>query len=351
MRKKRKRNKKKKAFIFILLAMVLAIALGGGVLTIKRKKEVKKKAEAEKAMVEIEWQASDGASVLAFAPKQQTLGAFTLSLSFASEVKEVIPFQAKILKEEIQGKTVSVTGYLPSPHFEGGKVLLFKVNTEERGGEVRLIGGEGVFCHQEGDACKEDSFVRRSFALLSSSAAASETSSLFVFKIRFSGVEEKIPDQKVTLKFIKGGEKKVFPNVVVKSDEKGVLTGELTLKEVVPGEGYTVVIKGPRHLAGRFCVDGQTQRCSSEGKITISSGENRYDFSGYSLLPGDIPDETGKQDGVVDVKDFYRLKRALTSSDEKLKENSDLDFNGVVSGRDVVLFLQTLAERYYDEDN
>jgi len=185
---------------------------------------------------------------------------------------------------------------------------------------------------------------------VSPTEAPSGEEPLLTFKIKFNYVNYKIPDQVVKVKVKKGSFEKEFDDVAVKSDDEGVLSGRVVLTGVPAGDGYTIFIKGPKHLARKFCVNDQKQRCFGEGELSLQEGVNDFDFTGMPLLAGDIPDEDGKQDGVVDVKDFSLLRRALTSDDEELRERCDLDYNGTVSGRDVVLFLQTLAERYDESD-
>ncbi len=173
------------------------------------------------------------------------------------------------------------------------------------------------------------------------------------FKIRFVGTEyeasgkeivvSNIPDQKVDI-VIKGqGQRKVFENVNVSFDEQAIGTGSLELVGVTPGSGYTILIKGPVHLARRFCEDEQVDRCwLGQGNLTITSGENVFDWTALALEPGDI-----NRDGIVDATDYTKLKAALGQSGEAVQE--DLNRNGTVTGQDVVFFLETLSKRYEEE--
>jgi hypothetical protein len=173
------------------------------------------------------------------------------------------------------------------------------------------------------------------------------------FKVKFGGTEytvndeqiivSDIPDQKVDV-VIKGkGQKKIYENVNVNFNEQAVGTGSVELEGVTPGSGYSILIKGPVHLARRYCQNNQQEHCwLGEGNLTISSGQNSFDWTGLELEPGDI-----NRDGVVDVTDFTDLKAAIGKSGTDIPE--DLNRNGTVTGQDIVFFLDTLSRRYEEE--
>ncbi len=112
--------------------------------------------------------------------------------------------------------------------------------------------------------------------------------------------------------------------------------------ELEEGEKYTVFLLGPKHLARKFCKDGQTERCTDEpGEIVLR--EAVYDFSGLPLESGDLPE----QDGRVNVSDFSKLKEKLnmnpSAEDQAI---GDLNFDGAINGADLALLLGTLSEKY-----
>lgn len=156
-------------------------------------------------------------------------------------------------------------------------------------------------------------------------------------------VVENIPDQKVKVVIKKDDFREEFEDVTVVFDENAVGFGIVSLFGVPEGEGYIVLIKGPVHLARKFCYDEQDEHCwLGEEDITFVKGVNEYDWSGLDLEPGDI-----NGDGVVDSTDFSQLKQALGQSGEGLKE--DLNFNGIVNPQDIVIFLKTLGTKYEEE--
>lgn len=181
-----------------------------------------------------------------------------------------------------------------------------------------------------------------------------DTPPILNFKIKFDGVNDNIGIQKVVVKIKGNGFEKTFEQVEAAPNEEGILTGNLTLNGVRPNN-YTISIKGPKHLGVKFCENRQKNRCSPDKFLSLNAGENNFDFATLPLLTGDIPDENGHQDGVVDINDFALLKQGLISTDPDLKARCNLDFNkdsndnDLVNGRDVALFLKTLSIRYDDE--
>jgi len=182
-----------------------------------------------------------------------------------------------------------------------------------------------------------------------------ENTPILSFQVKFSRVTYEIDDQKVVVKVRKGNLQEEFEGVDVVADNEGVLSGEVALTNIAPGSGYSIIIKGPKHLATRFCQNEQEDRCLGEGSIALVAGENTFDFTGMPLLAGDIPDDNNLQNGIVDIDDFGRLKRAIVATDEDLRNRCNLDFDkdsdgkDVISGRDITLYLNTLSQRY-DED-
>lgn len=172
------------------------------------------------------------------------------------------------------------------------------------------------------------------------------------FKIKLGGTtynvgdEEKtidtIPSEKVVVVVKKDDFEKKF-QTNVSFDEQAVGTGNLVLTNVPPGDNYLILIKGPKHLANRYCSDKQDGHCwLGEEDITLKKGENVFDWTDHELKPGDL-----NQDGVVNSNDFSQLKKALGQKGENIPE--DLNYNGQVNSQDLVFFLNTLNSRYEDE--
>ncbi len=161
------------------------------------------------------------------------------------------------------------------------------------------------------------------------------------------GEEEKvvgdIPPQKFNLKVVGNNIQKEFLDIPVLFDKNAVGVGQVNLVGVNPGDNYGVILKGPMHVAKRFCRDNQVGTCSTgQAELSFSNGMNYYDWTGSGLLPGDI-----NQDGRVDSLDFSRVKLALNQTGQYIP--SDLNCNEKVNTQDIILLLNTLATAYEDE--
>ncbi len=136
---------------------------------------------------------------------------------------------------------------------------------------------------------------------------------------------------------------KTFNGVPVVFDDQAIGRGSVVVPDLISGGKYLVLIKGPVHLARRFCENNQTGHCwLGEENITLHSGENYFNWTGAELEPGDI-----NGDGVVDSIDFSQLKSAIGRQGPGIQQ--DLNFNKRVDTQDLVFFLDTLSNRYEDQ--
>lgn len=177
------------------------------------------------------------------------------------------------------------------------------------------------------------------------------------FKVSFIGVSESSEVKEnpgVLVKVRKDfGPFFEFPNVQLEPDQGNKFKGRVALTGVAPGEIYSIFIKGPKHLARKFCQNNQTERCFGRGEITLAAGNNFFDFSQLGLEPGDLPnpEEGMKQDGLVSSADLALIKARFFADDDRQRfAIADLDFNQTINSRDIVLFLQTLSTKYGEED-
>jgi len=139
------------------------------------------------------------------------------------------------------------------------------------------------------------------------------------FKIKFAGVNQRRADQNIRVKVLKDGilkQELPFSSVSVSAGASGVYQSNyINLSTAVTaGEGYTFLIKGPKHLQTRYCAaSGQTRPCSQylSRSITLNRGENTLDFSNYALPAGDLPLPTYGQDGVANALDGIFLSNCF----------------------------------------
>jgi len=173
------------------------------------------------------------------------------------------------------------------------------------------------------------------------------------FKIKFQGVTVKRADQKVKVIVKKGSLNKTFGDVSVVSDDNGIYSGSVTLTEVPAGGNYKIFIKGPKHLARKFCENNQAGRCVGSGKVTLAAGANTFDFSKIVLEAGDLPNpsDSNKQDGVVNSVDYSLWKSRIGNEDADSLAVADVNFDGIVNFTgDWMLMRVTLETKYEEEE-
>lgn len=176
------------------------------------------------------------------------------------------------------------------------------------------------------------------------------------FRVMLAGVTDGAANgTKVRIRFIGPSVDVTTGQIVLTHTGGGVYSATLSIpfSQLPAGSGYIVTIKGDRHVARKFCrLTGQTSRCVSNQFITIPAPSNailRFDFTGLSLLPGDI----APQDGKADAFDFDIIKTLLNKSCTSLssyeRSIADLDYSGCITIRDAFLMRKTL-ETAYDEE-
>ena len=168
------------------------------------------------------------------------------------------------------------------------------------------------------------------------------------FKVKFSGVDNKKPDQIVKVK-IGRGETVIqeLEQVSLTANNQGIYESQMInlSSTITPGANYYLLIKGPKHLRVKFCQNtGQTRPCTT-GKITLNSGENTLDFTGYPLPGGDLP----PQDGVVNSLDAVALTNCLFQTSSTCLQKADLNFDEIVNTMDINIMNNTIYTRWEDE--
>ncbi len=143
------------------------------------------------------------------------------------------------------------------------------------------------------------------------------------------------------------GSNTVTRTVTFTSNESGVWTGN-TAVNAPAGSGYKIFVKGPQHLQKRICNSLPTEtatgtyRCGDAGLINLQNGDNSLDFSGITMLTGDIPD----QDGIVDSYDLAYLILSFGSTDPKSLAIGDMNQDGLIDTQDYSLVIASLSVKY-----
>ncbi len=135
--------------------------------------------------------------------------------------------------------------------------------------------------------------------------------------------------------------------------------------ENLPAGPYMVFVKGPMHLATRFCYFGNkaSEHCIFEdlvrvnneypvrevGFIYLDPGEIIVDLSKKPLIVGDLPisgPSQNIQDGKVNIFDYSFMLSCLGngSRSDSCLTRADVDYSGQVNNIDLGLLRKTLTE-------
>jgi len=181
------------------------------------------------------------------------------------------------------------------------------------------------------------------------------------FKVRFQGITDRPSAAqtmvaKVTIKKqqVVVDEKNVtftYDAAATNPTDKGQWYGTGNFNAAA-GSGYTIYIKGPKHIQKKICDASPTEaagaegsyRCSA-GSLTIADGEQTFNFSKIMLLAGDLP----VQDGVVNSYDISLVRNNLGKTDADVLAKADINLDGRINTQDYSLIIFTLSMRTDEE--
>jgi len=169
-------------------------------------------------------------------------------------------------------------------------------------------------------------------------------------KMKFQGITSKPGDPRNTMDVkvrLTGCGLSAAQEAVLKvtANDTGIWSGSVgfNLPACTTGTGYTVFLKGPRHIQRKICdatpteTSGGTYRCS-DGKISIIAGQNNFDFSGILLLAGDVD-----QNGTVDSADISFVRNNLGKTDAAVLSKCDINLDGKCDTQDYSLVISALS--------
>ena len=176
------------------------------------------------------------------------------------------------------------------------------------------------------------------------------------FKLKLQGVAKKpIKADSITVKVKlvgkQAGVAAESKSISFSVADDGVWTGTGDFSQA--GDGYTLFVKGPKHLQKKVCdmaateATGGAYRCT-DGKITLKAGNNTLDLTKIIMLVGDLP-EKGVQNGIIDSYDTSYVRQHLRSTVPDELAVGDLNYDGVVDTQDFSLGLAALSIKYDEE--
>lgn len=136
-------------------------------------------------------------------------------------------------------------------------------------------------------------------------------------------------------------------NLTYKTDSGKWQSDELA---VPAGNNYRIIVKGPKHVAKRYCENNPTvsavegsYTCAGKS-INLVDGQNSLDFSALPLLAGDLP----PQDKVLNAFDAARLIGCLGKTEAECA-GSDLNYDGTINATDNSILYASMKLKYDDE--
>ncbi len=127
------------------------------------------------------------------------------------------------------------------------------------------------------------------------------------------------------------------------SDDKGIFNGRVGFQIPSIGGRWLVYVKGQYHIQKKICDPNPSEgqpgiyRCS-QGNISLKEGYNSFDFSGITLLAGDLD-----SNGIVDAFDYGLVKNNLGKKDSDTLKKADINRDGIVDTQDFSLILYALS--------
>lgn len=181
----------------------------------------------------------------------------------------------------------------------------------------------------------------------------------FVMKLSFQGIVSQPTNRKtmdVRVALVGGAlqDPKVKQVSFTQENDK-IWKGQVTFEGVQMGDGYYLLVKGPKHIQKRICDLVPTESSPGtyscfKGEITIDAQTEEVNLGGILLMVGDLPD----QDGVVDAYDTSLIRNIIAqpSEDRRSEENlslADLNLDGIVDTQDSSLVVSALSVRSDEE--
>jgi hypothetical protein len=179
------------------------------------------------------------------------------------------------------------------------------------------------------------------------------------FQLRFQGIIEKPVNTSMPVKItIKKGGQVVDERTIdfsydqaASGEAKGRWLGSANFN-VLPGDGYTIFVKGPKHVQKKICESTPQEAAGAEGTYHCLSGQSlsispasAFDFSHITLLAGDLPE----QDGVVNSYDTSLVRNNLGKTDTEALQQADVNFDGRINTQDYSLIIYALSIRTDEE--
>ncbi|MDA1317299.1 MAG: hypothetical protein O3B87_04725, partial [bacterium] len=139
--------------------------------------------------------------------------------------------------------------------------------------------------------------------------------------------------------------------ISMSKNSDGSWTGTSKYDNLLAATDYTLLIKGPKHLQKKICVNNPSEtetkpyNCT-DGAVRIQAGDNRLNLKGVILLAGDLP----VQDSIVDAVDIAFVRSSLGETGVNIVARADLNYDGIVDSQDYGMIINALSFKYDEEE-
>ena len=170
------------------------------------------------------------------------------------------------------------------------------------------------------------------------------------FRIKLQGITSQPKNSSpvsIQFKLVEGNKVINTKQIEFSPQADGAYVANTTYDNIYFSKKYSFLIKGPKHIQKRICVNSPTENISGtylckDSNITFKSGGNTLDFTNVILLSGDLP----LQNGIVDAVDIAYVRNYVGRSEADIVARADLNFDGVVDSQDYTLIINALAFKY-----
>lgn len=128
----------------------------------------------------------------------------------------------------------------------------------------------------------------------------------------------------VKVQLVQGTQSSLPQFISVTMDDAGLWHGSAVFPNVKRGDGYALLIKGPKHLQEKIKLD-------TENAVGINA-------SGVTLMIGDV----GIQDGILNSYDLSFIQNTIRKTSKNALSDADVNYDGKVNKTDYELVVYSL---------
>ena len=132
----------------------------------------------------------------------------------------------------------------------------------------------------------------------------------------------------------------------------GTFSGRVAFPNFRDGTNFSLMVKVDKYLLRRICDINPTEQTPgsyicTDPSLTIRQGQNNFDFTGVSLLPGDL----GLIDGLLNGYDLSIVKNNISQNSKESISAADLNYDGIVDQKDFEIITTVAGNTNRKADN